>query len=120
MPYRLDVTLAGLPKGLNGSHGHWRTAAKKRKWWRLAVKMRTFMLRPKTPLLHARLIMTRYSSQKMDFDNLAGSFKSCVDGLKDAGVISDDKDSVILERQYLHEIVPMKEGHIRIIVEEIL
>lgn len=117
--YRLEIEIAGLPKTTNGSHGHWRAAASERKLWRNAVKLRASSKRPNSPLLKARLYLTRFSSGKTDYDNLVISFKSCVDGLKDARVISDDKDSVVIERHYLTEFASPKKGKVRIVVEEI-
>lgn len=117
--YRLDFDLIGLPKTTNGAHGHWRAAAAERKKWRDAVTLVAKFRRPPKPLSKARLELTRFSSSKADFDNLVISFKSCVDGLKDAGVISDDKDAVIVDRKYLWEKAPKGKGRVRIVVEEV-
>lgn len=117
--YRLEFELAGLPPTANSHVAHWAVAGKKRKEWRNAVKLRTFMQRPAKPLTSCRLICTRFSSSEPDFDNLAQSFKSVIDGLKDAGVIKDDKSSVVKERKYLWEKCAAGKGKIRVLVEEI-
>lgn len=69
--------------------------------------------------MKAKLICTRFSSSKPDRDNLAISFKSCVDGLVDARILVDDSDEIIVECSYLHEKVPNKQGKIRIEIIEI-
>jgi Holliday junction resolvase RusA-like endonuclease len=119
MTYVLCFELPGLPKTVNGAHGSWQAAARERKKWRTAVCMVARFRRPEKPLNKARLILTRFSSVKPDYDNLAISFKSAVDGLTDAGIISDDKDSVVLERQYLWERAGPRKGRIRIEVQEL-
>lgn len=118
MIYKLDFYLPGLPPTTNGSHGHWRAAAAKRKEWRQASCFVASGNRPPEPLRNAKLTLTRFSSNRPDFDNLTISFKSVVDGLKDAKVIHDDKDSVIIERVYQWEKAPPKKGKIRIQVED--
>lgn len=117
--YRLEFELAGLPSTGNSHKAHWAIAGKERKRWRDATRLRTFMQRPPEPLTSCRIIATRYSGSEPDYDNLAHSFKSVIDGLKDAGVIKDDKPSIVLERKYLWERVPKKMGKIKVIVEEI-
>lgn len=119
MNYVLDFELAGLPKTPNGPHGHWRAKAAERKKWRDAVCMIAKFRRPPKPLEKVRLTCTRFSSVSGDFDNRVSSFKGCIDGLKDAGVIQDDNDSVILERSYPWVKVPPGEGKIQIRVEEV-
>lgn len=119
MSYMLDFRLKGLPPTTNGSHGHWRVAAKKRKKWRDAVKLIASLRRPPAPLLRVKITLTRFSSSQPDYDNLVISFKSVVDGLKDAGVISDDKDKVVVQRDYRWEKSSPRQGQIRIQVEEL-
>lgn len=119
LPFRLEFTLCGLPSTANSHKAHWAVAGKERKKWRQATKMRTFLLRPFQPLTACRLTCTRFSSSEPDFDNLVISFKSVLDGLKDAGIIKDDKSSIVKERKYLWEKVARDEGMIRVLVEEL-
>lgn len=119
MTYRFEFELDGLPPTTNGSHGSWQKAAANKRLWRTRTKLRTFMERPKEPLTKCRITATRFSSVEPDDDNLAISFKSVIDGLKDAGVIQDDKTSVVIERKYLWEISSPRKGKIRVLVEEI-
>lgn len=96
MAYKLSFTLPGLPKIMsNGSHGNWRTAAGiKRKWKDLSIIHCRRHLPPQ-PLKKAEAVFTRFSSVEPDNDNLAISFKSIRDGLVEAGVIEDDRPSVL-------------------------
>jgi len=41
---------------------------------------------PTRPLTEARIELVRHSSVEPDYDNLVGSFKAIIDGLRDAGV----------------------------------
>jgi hypothetical protein len=113
----MEIRLNGLPKTPNGSHGHWRSAAGERKKWRTAVYMTAFFKRPPEPLKKAILTCIRFSSVEPDQDNLAASFKGCIDGLKDAGIIVDDKSSCVVKRTYLWMKAPPKEGSVKICVE---
>jgi hypothetical protein len=121
----ISFELPGLPKSMNGAHGHWRSAAAERKKWRelscghaIAAKQAA-KLGGMKPWKQVKLTCTRSSSSQMDFDNLVASFKGCVDGLKDAGIIADDKDAVIIMRDYRCEWAPRGKGKIRIKVESL-
>ena len=118
--YRLEFELAGLPSTANSHKAHWAIAGKERKKWRDATRLRTFMLRPPSPLEKCRIIATRFSSSEPDYDNLAQSFKSVIDGLKDAGIIKDDKPSVVVDRKYLWERAGKLEGKIKVVVEQVM
>lgn len=77
-----------------------------------------FGKRPNKPLEKAKITCIRYSSAEPDFDNLAISFKSAIDGLRDAGIILDDKKKNIGMTTYMWEKTPPGAGKIKIIVEE--
>lgn len=120
MKYRLFLKLPGLPKLNNTHYTNWRVAAAERKKWRRAAFLLATPQRPFSPLQKCTLTCTRYAyGKKPDFDNLVISFKSIIDGLKDAGVIVDDSSDVILERKYISEKAPPKKGWVEIIIEEI-
>jgi Holliday junction resolvase RusA-like endonuclease len=116
--YRLEIELIGLPPLENG-HKHWAVAGKLRREWRNRAKLRCFMQRPMTPLTSVKIVCTRFSSVEPDRDNLARSFKSVIDGLKDAGIIKDDKPSIVKEFVPLWQKAPKKNGRVVIVVEEI-
>lgn len=61
--------------------------------WRQRIVFAVGIRAPKRPLQRAQAILTRHSAREPDFDGLVHSFKSIVDGLKDAGVIVDDRPS---------------------------
>ncbi len=93
--FALKFELPGLPRTTNGSHGHWRVKAAHSKTWKQKVFTACWHLRPLWPLKAARIVLTRVSSVEPDYDNLVISFKPVIDGLRQAGVIADDKMSVI-------------------------
>lgn len=121
---KIEFEILGLPKSLNGAHGHWRAAAAERKKWRQLsadhawAAIARARLAGMEPLKKAKITCTRCSAMRMDFDNLVASFKGCVDGLKDAGLIADDTDEVIVERKYAWDKAKQNEGKIRIIIEK--
>lgn len=120
MKYRLEFSLPGLPKLSNSHHLNWRVAAGERKKWRRAAYLKTLSLRPPFPLSLCSITCTRHSSgREPDFDNLVISFKSVIDGLKDAGIILDDSSACVLERRYLSKKAPAKKGFIEVVVEEL-
>lgn len=118
--YCLEFEVAGLPKMMNGSHGSIHAAAGERSKWRRIVKSKvlSFPNRPKKPLECALLSLTRCSSRRPDYDGLVAGFKSVIDGLKDAGLIVDDKYENIGYPMYNWEKAANKEGKIRVTIEE--
>lgn len=120
MKFKHIYSAPGLPKLNNGHYGHWAAAAGERKKWRTFFYRLGLSKRPLSPLKRVRLTCIRYAYGKSpDFDNLVISFKSCIDGLKDAGIILDDGPDVILERVYRHEKAAAKKGNVSIEVEEL-
>lgn len=119
--YKLDFILQGLPRSPNsyGSSGHRNAVSRHRKEWRLGVAQVCRVRRPNEPLERVAVVLTRNSASKMDFDNRVASFKPVIDGLKDAGIIKDDNDSVILKRDYPQGKAPKGEGYIRVQVTEL-
>ena len=69
-------------------------------WKDAVIKACTLKGLPSQPLTKAKLTLRRYSSGEIDYDGLVGSFKSCVDGLQEAGVIINDKMSTIGRPDY--------------------
>lgn len=92
--YELEFELDGLPKMSNIASGksHWRYAYQEAQGWKRLVCTEC-LLHPKPPVALKRytLYLTRFSSSEPDFDGLVRGFKSVVDGLKQAGIIADDK-----------------------------
>ena len=75
---------------------------------------------PPKPLKQASITLTRFSSVEPDYDNLVISFKPIIDGLRDAGVIVDDKFSVIGRPSYEWQKSPRNQGRIRVEVASII
>lgn len=96
MTYRKKIELKGLPKTTNsGGRSHWAVKAKEARKWKTYVLATIGNDKPDSPLKKAKLTCLRASSVEPDFDGLVSSFKHIIDGLKAAGVIEDDKPSVI-------------------------
>ena len=95
MTYSLSFELPGLPK-MNSSDRLNRWASiKERDKWREATILACKGKAPIEPLKRARVWFTRHSTTEPDFTNLVQGFKHVEDGLVDAGIIVDDKPSII-------------------------
>jgi Holliday junction resolvase RusA-like endonuclease len=118
--YVLEFELAGLPKMPNQLLGsHWRTRSSHASKWKIRVFAEVYGKRPEAPLSKAKVILTRLSSVEPDHDGLQGSFKPILDGLVKAGVLEDDKPSVIGRPETIWEKAKPKQGKIRVRVEEV-
>ena len=118
--YRLEFKLEGLPKTTNSLAGaKWQVRAAHAKKWKRAVWRTVWPLKPESPLVKAKITLTRFSSREADFDGLVSSFKHIIDGLTEAGIIIDDKRSVIDVPVYIWEKTSPKNGHIKVLVEEL-
>lgn len=130
--FRLEFTIEGLPKTTNGNaRRHWRALHNEAKTWKKHVldaeKKTSWHTKasddpPKAlinpcPLDKAKLTLTRFSSSEPDWDGLVSSFKHVIDGLVEAGVIVDDKMSVIGQPQYFWVKCAPKKGRIKVEVE---
>lgn len=118
----IHLDIPGLPKTVNvWRAGHWKARwAEDRKWKQSVGEHLLFALKGKLdkPFQRARLTLTRCSSRCPDADALVASFKSCVDGLVEHGVLAGDTMAHIGMPTYLWEKAPLKQGHIKIVVEE--
>jgi hypothetical protein len=57
---------------------------------KVAIRLVSLGKRPLEPLKRFKLSFERRSPKTMDYDNLIGSFKPYIDGLRYAGIIEDD------------------------------
>lgn len=125
MPYRLEITIQGLPKTTNsGGRLHWSKKIKEAKLWKRRVQAMVLISsvrEPLNPLKFARVICIRYSSGECDYDGLVSSFKHPIDGLVAAGVLENDKMTNFVggHPDYFQEKCLRGKGKIKIIVEEI-
>ncbi len=84
-----SVVLPLRTLGPNGSHGHWRTLATRRKRERTAAGMATPAHR-----LPAVVRLVRLSAGELDDDNLRGALKGIRDGVADRLGIKDNDPRV--------------------------
>ena len=117
-PYALEVRIAGLPDTPNARQ-HYMERARHVKVWRQKVFTAAWPHKPERPLERAKITFTRHSSVEPDFDNCVASFKACLDGLRQAGVIVDDRKKNVGAPEYLWTRSSPKDGFITIRVEEI-
>jgi hypothetical protein len=120
IPYRLEFTVAGLPKTTNAKRGfgHWAQYYSEGVKWKKNVIPFLANKKPPQPLPKAKLTLTRGSSVEPDFDGLVSSFKHVIDALVDGGIIVNDKMQNIGQPTYLWQKAPQGEGFIKVIVEE--
>lgn len=117
-PYLLEFSIPGLP-GTPNAREHHMAKARHVKDWRTKVYAKAWPHAPAQPLTQARITFTRVSSVEPDYDNLVASFKACMDGLRQARVIVDDKRVNVGRPEYLWERCKPKAGHIRVRVESV-
>jgi len=88
----------GLPLISANDRSHYRERSKKTEKLRSeaykAAKAQPFMPFTKVRI---RCIFRAPDNRRRDVANLYPSFKACIDGLVDAGVMKDDNDSVVRE-----------------------
>ena len=97
----IKLEIKDLPKMPNMVlRKHWTVIKKESDKWHRLVKLFLRHHVPKEPFKKAKLTLTRHSTREPDYDGLVGSFKWVVDGLVKAGVIIDDKYSVIGQSEY--------------------
>lgn len=115
----MKLVIHGLPKTTNGNaRRHWRALQNEAKIWHRNVIAAAESLDVKEPLTKAKLKLTRHSSQEPDFDGLVSSFKHVIDGLIKAGIIVNDKMSVIGQPEYAWQRAKIRKGFIEIEIEE--
>lgn len=117
--YRLYLELPGLTKMPNQLLGaHWRVRSSHARKWKHLVHLLTVGKRPKEPLKHAEIALTRFSSVEPDSDGLRGGFKVILDSLVHAGIIQNDKRENIGEPVCRWERAAPKQGKIQVVVIE--
>jgi hypothetical protein len=94
-------------------------AIKERNTWREATILACKRNEPPEPLQRARVWFTRYSTIEPDFTNLVQGFKHIEDGLVEAGIIVDDKPSIIGQPSCTWEKASPKHGKVRVRVESV-
>lgn len=120
----ISFEINDLPKTTNsGGRAHWALKVREAKKWKKMVLEQLIAKdnwqQMNFPFQKAKLTLTRYSSKEPDFDGLVSSFKHVIDGLKEAGVIIDDKVSVIDQPIYLWSYARPRQGKIKVEVESV-
>lgn len=101
MTFTVAFEIPGLPPSPNDKPAHFQTAARDRKTWRTMTHRAALQVgRPPRPLIDVELIITRHSAVAMDLDNRVSAAKPCRDALRDAGIILDDSDKILLKQDY--------------------
>lgn len=117
---KLELVIDGLPP-MNTADGiHRWSRHKLKKAWESKVCGAVLMALgrwPEKPLERAQVKITRCSSSEPDFDGLVQGGKFLLDGLVKAGVLVDDRPSVIGQPEFRWERAPRGAGSVRICVE---
>ena len=114
-----EFDINDLPKMVNViGRRHWRVKHREAKLWKNLVHGHCRAIGIEDlGLKKAMLTFTRHSSVEPDADNLVSGFKHVQDGLVQAGVIVDDKPSIIGTPKYLWSFAPVERGKITIKIE---
>jgi hypothetical protein len=114
------MDIPGLPKLANRQmRGTWKMRLGETRKWKAAVKQEAYLRWKGEPAPKVRLTLTRYSSVEPDFDGLVSSFKACIDGLVEAGVMAGDKRANVEAKYEWDKAAPGK-GYVRIVIDEVL
>lgn len=117
--YRLDIDLPGLPPLNSAANKGWKWKLGKRKaWGKIIAACVPRAKRPVHPLPHARVTITRCSSQPPDYDNMGNAAKWVLDELQKIGVLDDDRGKCIGRPTLLWKKAPLKRGHTLVLVEQ--
>lgn len=119
--YKLEFIVDRLPPLPNETmYRHWAVKRKIAQDWKQLIYLSVLDAGvPVKPLRFARVTLTRCSSRRPDWDNLASSFKHVLDGLIEARVLEDDSPNHIGCPLYQWRKTTQKAGHIVVCVEEI-
>lgn len=116
----IKFTVNGLPKMPNQLlRKHWAVISQEAKKWHILVHYHTLKQKPAKPHQKVKAEMTRFSTQEPDRDGLSGSFKYVMDGLVKAGIMVDDKPSVVVECIYKWEKSKLADQRIEVKIEPV-
>lgn len=118
--YELKIKLPGLPKMMNKVHSRWSRMSERKKWKSAVYCSIRQEDRPPEPLAKAHITCIRRSSKVPDYDGIVSGFKHIIDGLIEAGIITDDSMEVIGVPDFRWEKVSQRQGEIEVHVHAIL
>lgn len=94
--FKLSLSIPLLPESLNkGLRAHRFARDRDNKAWDSLIWAETRSNKPAAPIKRARLSLVRHSHRMLDFDGVVGSMKPVVDALVTAGILADDRWSVL-------------------------
>lgn len=94
--YSLKIEIDSLPKSLNKKlRSHFHKNKKENDSWDRMIYFKCIRKLPLTPLVKAKIKITRHSHRTLDFDGFVGSLKPVVDALVTCGVLIDDSWKVL-------------------------
>lgn len=120
--YELYFEIKGLPPTHNDQlrYKSWRTRqGNTKKWKKLVSEAIIEKRKPTQPLTKAKLVLTRHSTTRGDYDGRVSSFKSTIDGLVEAKILAGDTEDFIGIPEYLWEKAKRGEGKISVKVIEL-
>lgn len=97
-----STLIVDIPKGewltANGKKGHWSTRASRAKQLRRRsyLKARSQQIPTQHGLVHITCYVHGRDNRKFDPNNAADTTKALIDGLRDAGVLTDDDYTHVL------------------------
>ncbi len=119
-PYSIEFKLDRLPKTVNALQSMtWKARHGHSTRWKRSIWRAVWPFKPSAPLNKAKITLIRVSAKEPDYDGLVGSFKCIIDGLREVGVLADDKSQNIGIPTYLWEKTNPSNGHIKIKVEAV-
>jgi len=119
--YKLRFEVNQLPPTQNAQlRGGWRTKhGNAKKWKKLVWDATIDKQKPRDPIKKARLVLTRFSSVRGDYDGRVASFKPVVDGIVECKILAGDTEDIIGIPEYLWEKTKPGMGKISVEVFEL-
>ncbi len=110
--YRLEVDLPGVTPLNAAGNMHWRAKDRVRGYWRDLIHYTVGpMGKPAKALEHARVTITRCTSEAGDGDNLDNCAKWILDGLVASRVLQDDGPKYIGKARVQWRYAPPSKSH---------
>jgi len=117
--YKLYLNFDQLPSSLNRKlRSHRYKNHRENKGWDMLIHLKA--KKPKQPLERASVTIVRHSHRFLDYDGLVGSLKPVVDALVTAGVLLDDRWTVVGKWNVDQRFRPKKDGPLlEVLVQEL-
>jgi len=120
MPGNLVFKSEGTPPNYANARMHWRVKFVSLALWKAHVVKHIGRTPAQWRIEQPQLTLTLFSLKEPDFDNLVSRWKPVIDGLVAAGIIQDDKISVIGSPTFhWRKVKKLKDQSIEILVSDI-